>query len=100
MGAMFDRATRRGVYLAGLLAVACAFVGTLTLVSPWLLGWPAAQERQAVLAQAMHGGQAGRSAIKLVPATDLPSSVLSPSNQEGYVWVVAMSGVPRVKLDP
>lgn len=70
-----------GFLLGGLLAV--------TLVSPWAFGWPAAGERQAVLRMAAYGG---RSAIKLVPVTDLPQSLRFPSGVDGDVWVVASSG--------
>ena len=84
---------RLRTYVVGAVVAAVLAVGAVTLTSPWAFGWPAANERPAVLATALRGLQGGRSAIKLVPATALPTSVaVPPLWAHANVWVVAKSG--------
>jgi hypothetical protein len=80
---------RLWIYAAGTMAAAGLVMGA----SPWALGWPPANERQTVLRTALLGARPSRSAIKLVPASDLPASLAwgSGAQLQGNVWVVAQS---------
>ena len=85
----------RRLRISVMSAIAALLVmGVVTLVSPWAFGWPAADERQAVLATALHDPRGGHHAIKLVPVNDLPASLnwVSRRQASGNVWVVATSG--------
>jgi hypothetical protein len=81
--------------LARSLASAGLVIVALTVVSPWVLGWPPAGERGRILSTDLRFTRPSRSAIKLVPASDLPASLVSVPDgpMQGNVWVVAQSGL-------
>lgn len=87
-----------------LLAAVGAVLLGLTVVTPLLVGWRGpAVDRQAVLSTAVLGAHPSRVEMKLVAASDLPSTQGVPGD---YVWVIAASGLlnsfarPRFSAQP
>lgn len=79
-----------GLKLIRLLTALGAVVVALMVVTPLLTGWRGpAVDRQAVLSTALLGAHPSRVEMKLVAASDLPSTQGVPGD---YVWVIAVTG--------